>query len=82
MFAELRDDMRSKAETHDFSVLRAELENNKRLHEQIPSREELVSRLENHARVIEDTLSDFKEETEKTLKSYKESQEFEIKDLN
>ena len=82
MVSDLRDDMRSKAEQHDFAVLREENENNKRLHEQIPSREELISRLENHARVIEDNLSDFKEDYESTLKSFKENQEFELKDLN
>lgn len=60
MVYELRDDLKEKAEKHELEVILSECEHNKKHSQQLPSREELVSRLENHAKIIEERMDELK----------------------
>ena len=46
---DLREDMKTKAEKHDLEIMHGESESIKKLSQTLPSREEMLTRLDNHA---------------------------------
>ena len=69
MVEDLREDLNSKAEKHEFERMQSESENNKKMSQKLPSREEFLNRLENHTKVIDGKLNDLKNEFTPAVKT-------------